>query len=48
VDRAEGDAPASRPRRAGAPPDRPVTGGSLGSLQDGYDANDAADLAAAC
>lgn len=47
VDRAEGDAPASRPRRAEAP-DRPVTGGSLGSLQDGYDANDAADLAAAC
>ncbi|UMG93215.1 LCP family protein [Nocardioides sp. TF02-7] len=45
IDRAEGDAPPpgeKRKRRAS------VTGGSIGSLSEGYAANEADDLAAAC
>lgn len=55
IDRAEGKAPASsgtakaggaQASQPGA--DAPVTGGSLGSLKEGYAANQAEDLAAAC
>lgn len=45
IDRAEGDAPPTKKRKKnpGA-----VTGGSIGSLNEGYAANQADDLAAAC
>jgi LCP family protein required for cell wall assembly len=45
IDRAEGDAPPAKKRRE--KPDA-VTGGSIGSLNDGYAANQADDLANAC
>jgi polyisoprenyl-teichoic acid--peptidoglycan teichoic acid transferase len=59
IDRSEGDAPKKKPKdtaQAGGKksekPDTgastPVTGGSLGSLKQGYAANQAEDLAAAC
>jgi hypothetical protein len=49
IDRAEGDAPAGgdratkRKRKSSA-----MTGGSLGSLSEGYAANEASDLGTAC
>ncbi|MCW2816253.1 MAG: LytR family transcriptional regulator [Nocardioides sp.] len=47
VDRSEGDAPApARTKKPGAATS--VTGGSLGSLKDGYAANQAEDLATSC
>ncbi|WP_307827841.1 LCP family protein [Nocardioides sp. SYSU D00038] len=47
IAKAEGEAPA--PRKAGKPrPDTVVTGGSLGSRDEGYAANHAEDLASAC
>jgi LCP family protein required for cell wall assembly len=49
IDRAEGDAPAEKPKKAkkkGQP--QPVTGGSVGTLGEGYAANQADDLASAC
>ncbi len=45
IDRAEGDAPPDKKRKKN--PDS-VTGGSVGSLSEGYAANQADDLAAAC
>jgi polyisoprenyl-teichoic acid--peptidoglycan teichoic acid transferase len=45
IDRAEGDAPPDKKRKKN--PDA-VTGGSVGSLSEGYAANQADDLAAAC
>ena len=45
IDRAEGDAPASTTKRKKP---QGVTGGSLGSLSEGYAANQADDLGAAC
>ncbi len=45
IDRAEGDAPPGKKRKRN--PDG-VTGGSIGSLNEGYAANQADDLAAAC
>ena len=45
IDRAEGDAPPAKKRKKN--PDS-VTGGSVGSLNEGYAANQADDLAAAC
>ncbi len=47
IDRAEGDAPPpeAKPRKKRS---QPVTGGSLGSLSEGYAANHADDLGAAC
>lgn len=47
IDKAEGQAPAPR-KRTGPKPDAPVTGGSVGSLSEGYAANQAEDLASAC
>lgn len=41
-----GDAPAARPRKARG--DRPLTGGSFGSLKEGYVANQSQDLGASC
>jgi LCP family protein required for cell wall assembly len=46
IDRAEGAAPP--PAKPRARKDATVTGGSIGSLQDGYAANEATDLDAAC
>ena len=50
IDRSEGDGPAKatggkKPKPGGTPS---VTGGSLGSLSEGYAANQAEDLSAAC
>jgi LCP family protein required for cell wall assembly len=45
IDRAEGDAPPAKKRKKD--PDA-VTGGSIGSLGEGYAANQADDLASAC
>lgn len=45
IDRAEGDAPPAKKRKKN--PDA-VTGGSIGSLNEGYAANQADDLASAC
>lgn len=45
IDRAEGDAPAKAKKKGG---DGAVTGGSLGSLSEGYAANQSEDLGAAC
>ena len=39
-------APAAKPKKQKGP--APVTGGSVGSLSDGYAANQAEDLAATC
>ncbi len=44
IDRAEGDAPPAKKRKK----NDSVTGGSIGSLNEGYAANQADDLAAAC
>ncbi|WP_188113271.1 LCP family protein [Nocardioides humilatus] len=44
IDRSEGDAPPAKKRKKGGS----VTGGSLGSLNDGYAANESDDLSAAC
>jgi LCP family protein required for cell wall assembly len=55
IDRAEGEAPASTPadgtqqkpqRKRAQPP--AVTGGSIGSMTEGYAANESSDLGAAC
>ncbi|MDO9456957.1 LCP family protein [Nocardioides sp.] len=53
IDRSEGDAKASQKRRKAAASDTgtdtgAVTGGSVGTLKDGYAANQAEDLAASC
>ncbi len=49
IDRAEGDAPApKKATKARKRSDRGVTGGSIGSLSEGYAANQADDLSAAC
>ena len=48
IDRSEGDAPAPAPKRRKAAATTDVTGGSVGSLKDGYAANQAEDLAASC
>jgi anionic cell wall polymer biosynthesis LytR-Cps2A-Psr (LCP) family protein len=45
IDRSEGDAPADKPRKKKS---TSVTGGSLGSLSEGYAANQADDLGSAC
>jgi anionic cell wall polymer biosynthesis LytR-Cps2A-Psr (LCP) family protein len=51
IDKAEGDAPAptetknTKKKKSNA---EPVTGGSVGSLGEGYAANEAEDLASAC
>ncbi len=47
LDRSEGDSPASKPKRK-QPSTEVVTGGSKGSLRDGYAANQADDLGSAC
>ena len=44
IDRAEGDLPPAEKHKK----NRSVTGGSIGSLNDGYAANQADDLSAAC
>ncbi len=46
IDRAEGDAPATDGKKKRK--QQPVTGGSYGSLGDGYAANEADDLESAC
>ncbi len=46
IDKADGTAPA--PSSAGPKKNQSVTGGSLGSLSEGYAANEASDLGAAC
>ncbi|MGZ5405253.1 MAG: LCP family protein, partial [Nocardioides sp.] len=48
IDRAEGDAPPAETskKKRGASPG--TTGGSIGSLADGYAANQSADLGASC
>ncbi len=53
IAKAEGSAPAPAPvsgsrKRQSAAVDQPVTGGSLGSLSEGYAANQADDLSASC
>ncbi len=51
IDRAEGEAPAEGGTPRARPKDRrppAVTGGSVGSMSEGYAANQAADLGAAC
>jgi LCP family protein required for cell wall assembly len=52
IDRAEGDAPATTgdtgPRKRKAGRQHAVTGGSIGSMSEGYAANEATDLGAAC
>jgi hypothetical protein len=48
IDRAEGDAPARAAGPGGKPRTDAVTGGSVGSLAEGYAANQAEDLASAC
>ncbi len=49
IDRSEGDAPAPAPaRKKKQPATDAVTGGSVGTLKDGYAANQAEDLAASC
>lgn len=45
IDRAEGDAPPAKQKKG---EDGAVTGGSLGSLSEGYAANEADDLGSAC
>ncbi|GAB6983885.1 LCP family protein [Nocardioides pyridinolyticus] len=46
IDKSEGDAPKDKPRRKKS--SASVTGGSLGSLSEGYAANQADDLGSAC
>jgi LCP family protein required for cell wall assembly len=46
IDKAEGKAPQPGKRKVRA--DAPVTGGSVGSLKDGYAANQSDDVAAVC
>lgn len=48
IDRSEGDAPATTKKARKKARSGPVTGGSLGSLQDGYAANQSDDLGASC
>jgi LCP family protein required for cell wall assembly len=49
IDRAEGDAPAAeQPRKKRKQQPSTTTGGSLGSMAEGYAANQAADLGASC
>ena len=48
IDRAEGDAPAPGSGSKPTKPPTAVTGGSVGSLGDGYAANQAEDLSATC
>jgi hypothetical protein len=48
IDRAEGAAPAPAPGKPKPRQNQPVTGGSLGSMSEGYVANEADDLGAAC
>ncbi|UUZ61898.1 hypothetical protein [Nocardioides sp. B-3] len=59
IDRAEGEQPTPEPTTEAAPPAKggkapvattpaPVTGGSVGSLKDGYAANRADDLGSVC
>ncbi|MEJ7833333.1 MAG: LCP family protein [Nocardioides sp.] len=52
IDRAEGQAPKAQPSTSSKKKKQPaapsVTGGSLGSLSEGYAANDSEDLGAAC
>lgn len=47
IDRAEGDAPAPAPKKK-KPAPTGTTGGSIGSLAEGYAANQSADLGASC
>ena len=49
IDRAEGDAPPAEPKAKKKQGNQaPVTGGSVGTLGDGYAANESEDLASAC
>jgi LCP family protein required for cell wall assembly len=55
IDRAQGEAPQKkpggkkkRPGAGGGAPTAPTTGGSIGSLADGYVANETSDLSTAC
>lgn len=48
IERSEGDGSATADGKRRKKRDQPVTGGSLGSLQDGYAANQSDDLAASC
>ena len=50
IDRAEGDAPPAEPKakKKKQANQAPVTGGSVGTLGDGYAANESEDLASAC
>ena len=50
IDRAEGDVPPAEPKAGKKRNKQPqsMTGGSYGSLAEGYAANQAADLGAAC
>jgi hypothetical protein len=48
IDRAEGTAPAPAPGKPKPRQNQSVTGGSLGSMSEGYVANEADDLGAAC
>jgi len=49
IDRAEGDAPApEKPRKKRKQQSSTTTGGSLGSMAEGYAANQSADLGASC
>lgn len=49
IDRSEGDAPAAEPaKRKKKQASQATTGGSVGSMADGYAANQSGDLAASC
>jgi anionic cell wall polymer biosynthesis LytR-Cps2A-Psr (LCP) family protein len=48
IDRAEGEAAAPAPAKKGRKAQQSTTGGSLGSLSEGYAANQAEDLGSVC
>jgi LCP family protein required for cell wall assembly len=48
IARSDGSAPARHRKQHTAPKDAQTTGGSIGNMQDGYAANDSADLSSSC